>query len=158
MSNKTWRIGSAGILLVTGLTVPGLGGVLAAGEAGTVKKSTGSVAIVRAGQKLPAVTGAAVMVSDRVLTGADGSIGITLRDNTLLSAGPNSTLDLNRFSFDSTTHEGEVNATVKRGTLAVISGKIAANSPTRVAINTPTATLGVRGTEFVVEVADRGTE
>jgi hypothetical protein len=100
--------------------------------------------------------GGAVQVSDRVVTGAGSSVGITLKDNTLLSAGPNSTLELNKYIFDTTTNEGELNATVKRGSLAVISGKIAAASPRNVAFNTPTATLGVRGTEFVIEVSDEG--
>jgi len=132
-----------------------IGAGQAAGVAGTVKISKGNVVILRAGQTLPALAGSSVMVSDRVSTGNDGSVGITLRDNTMLSAGPNSTLELNKFLFDSTTHQGEINATVKRGTLAVISGKVAAAAPTRVSFNTPTATLGVRGTEFVIEVADR---
>jgi hypothetical protein len=129
----------------------------AAGEAGMVKTVKGSVAIERGGQKQAAAVGAPVMVADRIVTGADGSIGITLRDNTMLSAGPNSTLELNKYAFDSTTHAGTLDASVKRGTLAVISGKIAKATPESVRFTTPTMTLGVRGTEFVVE-AGRGAE
>lgn len=130
--------------------------VLAAGEAGTVKTLKGSVSIVRAGERVPAVIGTTVFAADKVVTEADGAVGITLRDNSRLSAGPNSVLALDKFSFDSTTHAGELNATVKKGTLSVISGKLAAASPQSVTFNTPTAMLGVRGTEFVIEVADRG--
>jgi hypothetical protein len=83
-------------------------------------------------------------------------VGITLRDNTVLSAGPNSTLALEKFAFDPTTHAGAIDATLKRGTLSVISGKIAKASPDAVTFRTPTTTLGVRGTEFVIEAADRG--
>jgi hypothetical protein len=155
MSKREMSLHAVGALLLAVTAMAGMGAARAAGEAGTVKISKGNVAILRAGQTLPAITGSPVMVSDRVTTGSDGSVGITLRDNTLLSAGPHSTLELNKFSFDSTTHQGEINATVKRGTLAVISGKVAAAAPTRVSFNTPTATLGVRGTEFVIEVADR---
>ncbi len=136
-------------------TLASWGGAQAAGEAGTIKTAKGSVTIERAGQKLPAPVGAAVHSADRVLTGANSSVGITLRDHTLLSAGPNSTLELNKYSFDATTHGGELAATVKRGSLSVISGKLAAASPRSVSFHTPTATLGVRGTEFVIEVADR---
>ena len=92
-----------------------------------------------------------------VFVGYDGAVGITLRDNTLLSAGPNSTLDLNKFAFNTTTHAGELNASVKRGTLAVVSGKIAKTSPENVSFNTPTISLGVRGTEFVID-AGKGVE
>ena len=106
---------------------------------------------------MPADVGSAVNVNDRIITGADGAVGITLRDNTLLSAGPNSTLDLNKFAFNTTTHAGELNASVKRGTLAVVSGKIAKTSPENVSFNTPTISLGVRGTEFVID-AGKGVE
>jgi hypothetical protein len=129
----------------------------AAGEAGMVKTVKGSATIERGGQKQAAAIGAPVMAADRIVTGADGSIGITLRDNTMLSAGPNSTLELNKYAFDSTTHAGTLDASVKRGTLAVISGKIPKATPENVRFTTPTMTLGVRGTEFVVE-AGRGAE
>lgn len=129
---------------------------LAAEEAGTVKTAKGAVSIERGGQKLPVAVGGKVFATDRVVTGADSSVGITLRDNTLLSAGPNSVLSLDKFSFDATTHAGTVDATLKRGTLGVISGKIAKSDSDSVRFRTPTTTLGVRGTEFVIEVV--GTE
>lgn len=123
----------------------------AADEAGVVKVSKGSAFLERSGQKLPATVGAKVFANDRILTGADGSVGITLRDLTLLSAGPNSTIDINKFSFDSTTHAGTIDAAVKRGTLSVVSGKIAKTSPDNVRFTTPGSTLGVRGTEFIID-------
>lgn len=124
-------------------------------EAGTVKTAKGGVTIERGSQKLPAAVGARVMARDRVVTAGDGSVGITLRDNTLLSAGPNSSLELARFSFDPTTHSGEIDATLKKGSLAVISGKVAKTNADTVIFRTPTVTLGVRGTEFVIEAVDR---
>ena len=125
--------------------------------AGIIKTSRGAANIERNGQRLLAGVGSSVEARDRIVTGADGVVGITLRDNTMLSAGPNSVLDLNRFAFDSTTHEGAVDASVKRGTLAVISGKIARANPDAVRFSTPSITLGVRGTEFVIE-AGQGSE
>jgi len=123
----------------------------AATPAGLVKTSKGTVSIERAGQKIAAPVGAPVLASDRVMTGADGSVGITLRDNTILSAGPNSIVDLNKFSFNSTTHAGTIDATVRRGTLSVISGKIAKATPDNVSFSAPGMTLGVRGTSFVID-------
>jgi hypothetical protein len=124
---------------------------LAADEAGTIKVSKGQVSVQRDTQQLPATVGTRIFSNDRVVTGADGSVGITLRDNTLLSAGPNSALDLNNFSFDSTTHAGTIDATVRRGTLSVISGKIAKATPEGVRFSAPGLTLGVRGTSFVID-------
>ena len=124
---------------------------LASDDAGTIKNSKGSVSIDRSGQKIPAAAGMPVFAGDRVITGTDGSVGITLRDNTLLSAGPKSTLILNRFAYNSSTNAGTIDASVKRGTLSVVSGKIAKNSPDSVQFRTASAILGVRGTEFVID-------
>lgn len=126
----------------------------AAEFAGTVKSVKGSVNIERSTRQLTVAIGDKVFATDRILTGADSSVGITLRDNTLLSAGPNSVLNLDKFAFDPTTHAGAVDATIVRGTLGVISGKIAKATPAAVRFRTPTVTLGVRGTEFVVEVEE----
>jgi hypothetical protein len=121
-------------------------------EAGRVKVSKGEVYIERAGKRIPAPVGATVQASDTVLTGADGSVGITFHDNSLLSAGPNSELVIDKFVFDSTTHKGEFDTSLKKGTLAVVSGKIVKQSPEAMRIRTPAAIMGVRGTEFVVKV------
>lgn len=126
----------------------------AAQPAGIVKIANGSVTIERSGEKQQAAAGARVEVGDRIVTGADGAVGITLRDNTLLSAGPQSVLVVEKFVFNSTTHAGEIDASVKRGTLAVISGKIARQSPETVRFRTPNAILGVRGTAFIVDAGD----
>jgi hypothetical protein len=141
MSIKGW-----GYLLLA-VAVP----LAAAEPAGVVKTVKGQVAIERAGVAATASPGAKVHPGDRIVTGADGRVGITLRDNTLLSAGPNSALDLNEYTFDPTTHAGAIDASVRRGTLAVVSGKIAKESPDTVRFRTPNAILGVRGTSFVVD-------
>ena len=122
--------------------------------AGMVKTTKGKATIEREGKQSPASTGASLMPSDRVITGADGSVGITLRDETLLAVGPNSNVWLEKYAFDPTSHEGTLDATVKRGTLGVISGKLPKQSPGAVQFRTPTSILGVRGTEFVIDVKD----
>ena len=124
---------------------------MAAEEAGTVKISRGSVTVERGAERLGVPVGTRIFASDRIVTGADGSVGITLRDNTLLSAGPNSTVDLNKFSFNSTTNAGAIDASVKRGTLSVVSGKIAKATPDAVNFSAPGMTLGVRGTSFIID-------
>ena len=129
-----------------------------AGEAGRVKVSKGEVQIERDGKRLPAPVGAVIQARDTVKTGPDGSVGITFQDNSLLSAGPNSELVIERFVFDSTTHKGEFDTALKRGTLAVVSGKIVKQSPESMRVKTPAAIMGVRGTEFVVKVDDSATK
>ena len=123
-------------------------------EAGHVKVTKGAVQIERAGQKVPATLGAVGQAGDVIVTGADGSVGITFLDNSLLSAGPNSVLAIDRFAFDSTTHQGSFESSLKKGTLAVVSGKLAKQSPDAMKVKTPAAVLGVRGTEFLVRTGD----
>lgn len=130
-----------------------------AGEiAGMVKTSRGEVNIERAGQRLGGAVGTSVQISDKVRTGENGSVGVTLRDNTLLSAGPNSVITIDRFAYDSTTQTGGMSVGIRKGTLSVASGKIAKKTPESVDFHTPTSVLGVRGTEFVIEVKDGSDE
>jgi hypothetical protein len=124
----------------------------AADVIGYVKTVKGSAHVERGGQSLSAAVGIEIYSGDRIVTGPDSFVGITLHDNTLLSEGANSTLELSNFAFNTTTYEGELDATIKRGSLAVVDGKIAKANPNAVRYSTPTTTLGVRGTEFIIEV------
>lgn len=130
-----------------------IGAVRADEAAGIVKIAEGEVSIERAGDQIGVTPGLEVRAADTVVTGASGRCGITFRDNSLLSLGPNSRLVVDRFQFDSTTYEGGFDSTLKQGKLAVVSGKIAKHGKDQMKIRTPTSILGVRGTEFVVEAA-----
>lgn len=121
-------------------------------SAGMVKVSKGLVSIERDGRKMAADVGMPVQVADRIRTGSDGAVGVTLRDSTLLSAGPNSLIVIEQFAFDNTTQDGAISVGIRRGTLSVASGRIAKRTPESVDFHTPTSVLGVRGTEFAVEV------
>jgi hypothetical protein len=132
----------------------GLAAAANAADIGQIKIAKGQVAIERQGRTIPATVGARLQTSDIIKTGVDGSVGITMDDDSLLSAGPNSALSLDQFAFDSTTNQGRLDTSLNKGTLAVISGRIAKQSPDAMTVRTPTAILGVRGTEFVVSVND----
>lgn len=123
-----------------------------AADIGQVKTSKGDVSIERGGTTLPGTIGTRLEAADVIRTGPDGSAGITMSDNSLLSVGPNSVLALDTYRFDTTTHQGQFDATLSKGSLAVVSGKIAKQSPDAMKVRTPASVLGVRGTEFVVQV------
>lgn len=125
----------------------------AAERAALLKSVSGDVRIERAGTLLAAAGGNTLEIGDRVLTGADGAAGITFDDNTRVSLGANSDYHIERFNFDSTTHAGAFESRLQRGSLAMISGKLAKQSPDAIKVRTPANILGVRGTHFVVEVA-----
>jgi hypothetical protein len=123
-----------------------------AADAGEIKVVRGSAYLERAGERLSVQVGMPVREADRVITGANGTVGITFADNSLLSIGPNSNFAIERYVFDSTTHIGQFDSRLNRGTLAGVSGKIVKQTPEAMRVHTPSAIMGVRGTEFVVQV------
>jgi len=131
-------------------------GAARAQDAGQIKTTRGAVHVQRDAQLLPASVGMKVRQSDTLVTGADGSVGVSFADNSLLSAGPNSVLAIDRYRFDGTTHAGQFDASLRKGTLAVISGKLVKQSPDAMRIHTPASVMAVRGTEFVVSVEEAG--
>ena len=86
------------------------------------------------------------------MTGKDGRIGVTFIDNTRFSVGPNSRIAVSQFEYDRTRQRGAFVTQVDRGSLAVVSGKIAKSGRDTMKVRTPNSLLGVRGTRFIVEV------
>jgi hypothetical protein len=146
-ARAAWRRG-----LLIGLLCLAPLSLRAADDIAQIKVAKGTVQIERAGKRIPAKVGTPVQATDTIITGADGSVGISFVDNSLLSMGPNSELKIDRFAFNSTTHEGTFNTSLRKGTLAVVSGKIAKQSPTAMKVKLPASILGVRGTVFLVRV------
>lgn len=121
-------------------------------DIGQIKTVRGSVHLERNGQTLVAEPGMPVRQADKLVTGDDGAVGVTFLDNSLLSAGPRSVLGIDRYSFDTTTHAGQFDASLQKGSLAVVSGKIVKQQPGAMRVRTPASVMGVRGTEFLVRV------
>ncbi|MDP6474151.1 MAG: FecR family protein [Alphaproteobacteria bacterium] len=128
----------------------------AEGEIGQVKTVAGEAYLVHDGDRTDATPSAAVFENDMVETGADGSIGITFNDNTVISAGPNTELAFDEYSYDPSTLEGSMLADLLSGTLAVDSGDMVRASPDAMRVKTPSAILGVRGTKFLIRVGAEG--
>lgn len=118
--------------------------------AGYVKIATGTAFIVRAAAETPARPGDAVYENDALRTGADGRLGVTLKDDTRVSLGPDSEIALAQFRFSPA--EGQLGLVMKvvRGVAAFVTGRIAKLQPNAVRIETPTAIIGVRGTHIAV--------
>jgi hypothetical protein len=123
-------------------------------EIGQIKVLKGQVTVERNARVLAGSVGMRLETADILKTGPDGSVGVTMSDDSLLSAGPNSILALDRYDFDAVTNQGRFDATLNKGSLAVISGRIAKQAPDAMTVRTPSAILGVRGTEFGVTTSD----
>lgn len=121
---------------------------------GWMKTVQGSVTVRRGATALPASVGMALARGDIIATGQDGTAGVTLADNSLLSAGPGSELALDEFVYDSAHLQGNSLATLRKGTLSATSGDIARGTPGAMRVRTPTAVLAVRGTTFLVRVEE----
>ena len=120
--------------------------------AGRIKVASGSAYIVRASGQIAAQTGAEVYEADVLRTGADGRIGVTLKDDTRVSLGPTSEVRLDKFVY--APAEGSLALALRfvRGVSAYVSGRIAKLSPDAVRLETPAAIVGVRGTTLAIRV------
>ena len=111
--------------------------------------------IQRKNQMLTGAKGTGVEMADAVRT-AQGKVGITFDDNTKVQVNENSKLIIDDFVYDAKKGTGKLALNMAMGTVRYASGAIAHNSPTGVSVNTPTATVAVRGTDFTATVDELG--
>lgn len=122
-------------------------------EIARIKSSSGVAMVERGAAHLPAATGQELLAGDTLVTGKGGRISLTFIDNTRFAIGPNSRVAVSKFEYDRTRQQGAFITQVDRGSLAVVSGKIAKSGRDAMKVQTPNSLLGVRGTRFIVEVA-----
>ncbi|MFT4267982.1 MAG: FecR domain-containing protein [Xenophilus sp.] len=124
-------------------------------HAGVIKSAQGDVRVLGPdGSGRAARPGDSVSPIDRVSTGPDSGASVVLRDGTALVLGPDSRVDLKQFHFDATTQEGSLWVSLLRGSMRMITGLIGKTQPDAVRVETQAATIGIRGTDFIV--TDRG--
>lgn len=99
--------------------------------------------------------GAGVEMNDAIKT-TQGKVGITFDDQTKVQVNENSKLVIDDFVYDPKSGAGKLGAKVALGTVRYASGQIAKKTPQNVALNTPSATISVRGTDFTATVDELG--
>ena len=122
---------------------------------GSVQKASGAVVVVRQGQTIPVQPGLKIWMNDTLRTGADGAIGVVFQDETLLSLGPESVLLIDEYVF--APKQGKFSIVLKmfKGTAVYLSGLISKLAPDSARFETPSASVGIRGTKFAVKVDGR---
>jgi hypothetical protein len=120
--------------------------------AGRIKVVSGSAFIMRESKLVPAQVGQEVYAADGLQTGANGRIGVTLKDDTRFSLGPNSEVRLERFNYAAADGGLALVLKIVRGVAAYVSGRIAKLSPDSIRLETPSAIVGVRGTSLAIRV------
>ena len=139
------------LLVALALAVPVLGQTVI----GSVKFVKGSVFIHRDGRPLPATLGQKLFEGDMLKTNRNGSLGVILKDDTVLSLGPDSQLHIDEFVYAPKQGRFGFVARMVRGVGAFLTGKIARLSPQTTRIETPVGNIGIRGTKFVVKVEEQ---
>jgi hypothetical protein len=119
--------------------------------AGRIKVASGAAFIVRQNLSIPAQAGQVVFRADGLRTGADGRIGITLKDDTRVSIGPDSEARIDQFVYAPSEGRLSFVFSLARGVAAYVSGQIAKLSPDSVRLETPAAIVGVRGTSVAIQ-------
>lgn len=122
-------------------------------RSGVFKNMQGEVKVIRAGKSLPAASGAGLFEGDRIVTGPKSAVSITLRDGTILSVGPNTSLDLTHYVFEPTSQNGSLLVNLVQGTVRMVTGIMGKTNPELIRLTTPTSVVGVRGTDFIVEAS-----
>lgn len=129
-------------------------GAWAAQSAGTIKILTGEATVTRDTSVLPAAIGQRIFPGDRIATASAGYLGIVFRDDTRITLGPNGEFLVREFDFDASSYAGSLVVSFLKGTVRVVTGIIAKHTPDRVKFDTATATIGIRGTDFIVDLGD----
>ena len=122
-------------------------------EVALVKTVEGAAVAVRGEARLPLAVGTPVLLHDAVET-AEGSVGLTFKDGTRISLGPRSRLELKNYAFAPAERDLDFLVGLVRGTMLYVSGLIAKLAPDRARVETPVATVAVRGTRFAASVPE----
>ena len=121
---------------------------------GYVKSVDGTASLKSAEASVDAAVGNPVHLNDIILTGKDGAVGVTFKDDTRISIGPETEFTVDAFVYRPRKKQLSFVSRLSRGTLQFVSGTIAKLQPEKVAIKTPAGTIGVRGTRFLVRAED----
>lgn len=131
-------------------------GTAACAEIGSIIDLTGNAVIKRGKETIIVAKGTLVDTNDKVET-KNGVVNIKFKDDTTVKVTENSSLIIDDFVYDpKNASGGKLSLKAASGTVRYVSGNIAHNNPNSVKINTPTATIAVRGTDFVMAVDETG--
>jgi hypothetical protein len=119
---------------------------------GIIKTLEGDATVLRGEQKIASVIGIVVLKGDIIETSASGTVGILFNDDSIISLGPESKLDMKNFAFNPKEEKFAVFMKMLKGTFVYISGAIGRLSPDSVKLETPSSIIGTRGTKVLIEV------
>ena len=119
---------------------------------GYVKNVSGDASVSTGGQRLKAEPGTPIHQRSVLRTGLKSSMGITFKDETVMSFGPDTELTVDEYLYAPAQGILKLGSKLSKGSLNYVSGVIAKLQPDAVSVETPTGTIGIRGTQFVVRI------
>jgi len=142
------------IPMVFGLMLLLTNAAFAAGSIGKVKTAKANAFIQRGDERIVADIGTMVQRNDILETDDTGTMGVIFDDDTTISVGPKSQLTINEFVYNPKQGQFSFVSKLAQGTLSYISGDIAKKAPDSVTVKTPSATIGIRGTSFLIKIVE----
>lgn len=118
-----------------------------------VKVLEGSAFTIQGDSRQAISVGESIKRQDVIET-AKGTVGLTFRDGSRISIGPNSRIEFKEFEFSPNENKLAFFISILRGTMLYVSGVIAKLAPDSVKIETPVATVVVRGTRFLAKIEE----
>jgi hypothetical protein len=123
-------------------------------DIGSVTEASGTAIIKRGKDTIQIAKGTEIKTNDKVET-KNGKVKIVFKDDTNVTVTESSSLVIDDFVYDPKSGAGKLGLKAAAGTVRYVSGSIA-KDPKNVKINTPTAAIAVRGTDFVMAVSETG--
>lgn len=139
---------------MTGLSLSvGLAGTAHAndGHIAMLRNVAGDISVTRDAATLDGDSGMKLFVSDRIVSAGDASATIVFKDATTLTVGPSADVEVKSYVFEPRRERFDFLLYIARGAAVYTSGLMGKMSPEAVKVGTPIATIGIRGTRFIVD-------
>lgn len=125
------------------------------GIVGIAKIVTGDVRVVDTQGERALKSGDALFENTRLVAAKQSSASVVLRDGTTLVLSENSQFNVEKFAFDATTQKGSMLINLLQGSMRMLTGLIAKINPEAIQVKTKTLSVGIRGTDFIVDTEEK---
>ncbi len=121
-------------------------------NSGFIKKLKGTATIIRQNDTIDVKIGTPIYEKDTIKTSSSSSVGIIFKDNTLISLGANTTYIVEEYQFNPEEKKEKFISRLKKGSMVCLTGLMSKVNKDAMKIKVKTASMGIRGTHFIVSV------
>lgn len=126
---------------------------LFAKDVATVTGVNGKATIERNGTQIEVVLGVTLQEKDSVITNKNAKVQIIFKDETIVTIGKNSNFSISEYLFEDGA-EPSAKFSMLKGAMRTITGKIGKIAPEKFKVTAKTATIGIRGTNFSINITE----